>query len=420
MLAEAPRPSDSSGKEKRMSAKFRLGVMMFLQYAIWGAWAPILSAYLADTLHFSGLQIGFIYGLLPIATIVAPLIGGQLADRYFPTQKVIAVLQLVGGAILLLGAAVSSYSGMVWIMLVYCLVYAPTLALTNSIAFINLKDSEKDFGRVRVWGTIGWIAAGWALTGWRVAAKSVPAIALKGDTLFLAGIFSVIMGVLAFGLPPTPPKKEGAKPWAFFEAFKMLKNRDFLIFTIISFVVATELQFYYVLTAPFLTSPKIGVGSTYVSLVMTIAQVAEIFVMALLLPKFLPKYGIKKTMTIGVLAWPLRYIIFVIGGPAWLVIASLSLHGFCYVFFFTVAFIYVDRIAPPDIRASAQSLIAVIILGVGNFVGSNFSGWIQDLFTIDGLINWRNVFWVPTILTLVCAAAFTALFKGKKSAAPAA
>jgi nucleoside transporter len=403
-----------------MKAKHRLGAMMFLEYAVWGAWAPILSAYLIDTLKFTGTQVGFIYSLLPIATIIAPMIGGQLADRYFPTQKVIAVLQLLGGAILLLGAAVQSYSAMVWIMLVYCVVYAPTLALTNSIAFAHLKDSEKDFGKVRVWGTIGWIAAGWTLTGWRVAAKSVPAIAFKGDTLFLAGLFSIVMGVLAFGLPHTPPRKEGAKPLAFLEAFKMLKDKDFLIFTVISFIVATELQFYYVLTAPFLTSSKIGVGSTYVSLVMTVAQIAEIFVMALLLPKFLPKYGIKKTMTIGVLAWPVRYVIFVAGGPAWLVIASLSLHGFCYVFFFTAAYIYVDTIAPKDIRASAQGLIAVVILGIGSFVGSNFSGWIQKTFTADGATNWRNVFWVPTILTIVCAAAFVAFFKEKKAVAPAA
>jgi nucleoside transporter len=402
-----------------MSAKFRLGTMMFLEYAVWGAWAPVLSAYLGDSLGFAGWQVGFIYGLLPIATIIAPMIGGQLADRYFPTQKVIAAMQLIGGAILLLGAAVTSYSAMVWVMLVYCIVYAPTLALTNSIAFINLKDSEKDFGKIRVWGTIGWIAAGWALFGWRVLAKSAPGIAIKGDTLFLAGIFSIVMGIQSFSLPHTPPKKEGTKPWAFLEALKMLKDRNFLIFTIIAFVVATELQFYYVLTAPFLTSTKIGVSSTSISLVMTIAQFAEIFVMALLLPKILPKYGIKKTMTLGVLAWPVRYIIFVIGTPAWLVVASLSLHGFCYVFFFTAAYIYVDTVAPADIRASAQSLIAVVILGFGNFLGANFSGWIKDLFTKDDITNWRNVFLVPTVLTLLCAVAFVALFKEKKAAAAA-
>ena len=399
-----------------MSVRLRLGIMMFLEYAIWGAWAPILSAYLGTNLHFSGLQIGFIMSLLPIATIVAPMIGGQLADRYFPTQKVIAVLQLLGGAILILGAAVQSYSGMVWVMLVYCLLYAPTLALTNSIAFMNLKNSEKEFGRIRVWGTIGWIAAGWTLFGWRVLAKSTPAIAMKGDVLLLAGVFSIIMGLLSFSLPKTLPKKEGAKPWAFLEAFKMLKNADVLVFVIICFVVATELQFYYVLTSLFLVSPVVGVSQTSISLVMTIAQIAEIFVMAFLLPVVLPKLGIKKTMTLGVLAWPLRYIIFVIGTPAWLVIASLSLHGFCYVFFFIAAYTYIDLIAPADIRASAQSLIAVVILGIGNFVGAIFSGWIKDLFTRNDATNWRSVFWVPTVLTLVCAVAFVFLFRERKTA----
>jgi len=195
-----------------MSVKFRLGIMMFLQYAIWGAWAPILTDYLQNTLHFSGLQYGFIMSILPIAMIVAPLIGGQLADRWFASEKVIACLQIIGGVILLLGAAVQSYAAMVWIMLVYSLVFAPTLALTNSIAFMNLKNSEKDFGKIRVWGTIGWIAAGWTLVGWRSLAKTVPAFAVRGDLLFLAGIFSIIMGLQSFTLPPLLPRKKGPTP----------------------------------------------------------------------------------------------------------------------------------------------------------------------------------------------------------------
>ena len=400
-----------------MSITFRLGMMMFLEYAIWGSWFSVLSAYLMNTLGFSGTQVGWVYSLLPLATIISPFFGGQLADRYFPTQKVIAVLSLAGGVLLIFGSAVTSYSALMWVMLVYCLIYAPTLALTNSIAFINLKNSEKDFGGIRVWGTIGWIAAGLCLAGWRTVVKASGGAAVKGDTLLLAGLFSLVMGIISFWLPHTPPKKEeGAKPWAFLEALKMLKDSHFLVFIIISFIVATELQFYYVLTAPYLTSAHIGVSESAVSGVMIIAQAAEIFVMAILLPYFLPKYGIKRTMLIGVLAWPLRYIIFVIGAPAWLVIASLSLHGFCYVFFFTAAYIYVDMIAPKDVRASAQSLIAVVILGLGMFVGSIFSGWIQNLFTIEKVTAWRNVFLVPTGLTLFCALVFVFLFKAGKAA----
>jgi len=412
-----------------MSVKFRLGLMMFLQYAIWGSWAPVLSAYLQNNLGFSGVQLGIIFSLLPLATIISPFVGGQLADRYFPSQKVIAVLQLAGGVILILIANITSFTTMMWLMLLYCLVYAPTLALTNSIAFLNLKSSEKEFGSIRVWGTIGWIAAGWALAGWRALAKSPESIAMKGDTLLLAGIFSLLMGLLSFGLPHTPPNKEGAKPWAFLEALKMFKDRNFLIFCIISFVVATELQFYYVLTSPFLTSAAIGVNQKYVSAVMTIAQIAEIFVMAFMLSWALKKFGMRRTLTLGILAWPIRYIIFMIGTPSWLVIASLSLHGFCYVFFFTAAYIYVDNIAPKDIRHSAQSLIAIIILGFGNFVGSLFCGWIQNLFTSETVntageavkaIDWRGTFLVPTVLTLVCLLVFLAFFREKTKGTAAA
>ncbi|MHB8055861.1 MAG: MFS transporter [Candidatus Aminicenantales bacterium] len=412
-----------------MSAKFRLGVMMFLQYAIWGSWAPVLSAYLQNNLGFTGVQLGLIFSLLPLATIISPFIGGQFADRWFPTQKVIAVLQLLGGVVLILIANTTAFGPMMWLMLFYSLIYAPTLALTNSIAFVNLKNSEKEFGAIRVWGTIGWIAAGWALTGWRLMAKSPEGIAMKGDVLLVAGVFSLIMGVFSFFLPHTPPQKSGTKPWAFLEALKMFKDKNFLIFAVISFVVATELQFYYVLTSPFLTSAKIGISQKSIGAVMTIAQVAEIFVMAFMLSWALKKFGMRRTLTLGILAWPIRYIIFVIGQPSWLVIASLALHGFCYVFFFTAAYIYVDSIAPKDIRASAQGLIATIILGFGNFVGSLFCGWIQNTFTTTTVnaageavksIDWTKTFLVPTALTILCLIIFLDFFRDRKAAGEAA
>ena len=394
-----------------MGVRFRLCAMMFLQYAIWGAWNPVLSDYLSNVLGFSGTQVGIIYSLLPLATIVAPFIGGQVADRYFASQKVIAVLQLAGGGLLLLISSVSDYRTMMWLMLFYCLLYAPTLALTNSVAFINLKDSEREFGIIRVWGTIGWIVAGLLLMGWRHAADSEPGLALRGDTLLLAGIFSVVMGFQAFSLPHTPPKKDGTKPWAFLEAIKMMRDKNFLAFVIISFVVATELMFYYVLTAPFLTSQKIGLSSASVPGVMAIAQVAEILVLAILLPYFISRIGIRNVLVLGVLAWPVRYIIFAIGQPSWLVIASLSLHGFCFVFFFAAAFIYVDTVAPRDIRHSAQSLIMLVTYGIGSYIGSLFAGWIWDLFTTESVTNWTHVFIVPCFLTVLCAVAFLLFVK---------
>lgn len=397
-----------------MNVKFRLGAMMFLQYAIWGAWAPVLSEYLINTLGFSGLQAGAIYSLLPLAMIIAPFVGGQIADRYFASQKVVAFLQLAGGALLVLISTVTEYRTMMWLMLFYCLFYAPTLALTNSIAFINLKNPDKDFGIIRVWGTIGWIVAGLLLMGWRFTAKSFDPIAFQGDTLLLAGIFSVILGIQAFTLPHTPPKKETAKPWAFLEAIKMMKDKNFLVFIIIAFVVSTELMFYYILTAPFLTSENIGLSEAAVPGVMVIAQVAEIVVLAILLPYLIKRIGIRNILVIGVLAWPARYIIFAIGKPSWLVIASLSLHGFCFVFFFAAAFIYVDMVAPRDIRHSAQSLIMLVTYGIGSYIGSLFSGWVHEYFTPGDVTNWTGVFLVPCALTVLCAFAFLLFFKPKK------
>lgn len=399
-----------------MNVKFRLGTMMFLQYAIWGAWAPVLSDYLKNTLGFSGAQFSLIYSLLPLATIIAPFIGGQVADRYFASQKFVAFLQLGGGVLLVLLSTVTDYRTMTGLMLGYCLLYAPTLALTNSIAFINLQNSEKDFGRVRVWGTIGWIAAGYLLTLWRVGARGMNVWSVRGDMLLLAGVFSLLMGLESFSLPHTPPRREGVKPWAFLEAIQMMRDRNFLLFIIIAFVVATELMFYYILTAPFLTSPKIGVSSTILPWVMTIAQVAEIFVLAFLLPYLITRIGIRNILVVGILAWPARYIIFAIGKPAWLVIASLALHGFCFVFFFAAAFIYVDTVAPRDIRHSAQSLITLVTYGVGNYLGSLFAGWVHDLFTRQGVTDWTSVFLVPCVLTMLCAAAFLVFFKERRPA----
>jgi len=394
-----------------MSAKTRLGIMMFLQYAIWGAWAPVLSVYLLDDLGFSGFQAGAIYALLPLATILSPFIGGQVADRHFSSEKVIAFLQLAGGILLMVCARATSFSTMAWIMFAYCLLYAPTLALTNSVAMINLKDSEEEFGAIRVWGTIGWIAAGLALSGWRVAGDRSESIMMGGDMLFLAGIFSIVMAFQALMLPHTPPEKEGVKPWAFLESLKMMKRRQFAVFMAITFVVSTEREFFYILTAPFLQSDAIGVAPANLPAVMTIAQVAEIFVMAFLLSWALKRYGMRRTLAIGVVAWPIRYVIFAVGGPAWLVIASLALHGFCYVFFFVAAFIYVDKVAPPDIRASAQSMIAIVALGLGRFLGSLFAGKIQEVFTTTAGTNWTGVFLVPCALTLLCAIAFLLFFR---------
>lgn len=414
------------------SVKWRLGAMMFLQYAIWGAWAAVLGAYLGLPpdqkanpdfyLSFSPIQVGIIFSLLPLATVIAPFIFGQIADRLVSTQYLLSFCHIVGGAAIIAMAFQRSYGPFMWLMLAFSLLYAPTLALTNSLAFAHMRDSEKEFGGIRVWGTLGWIAAGLLLTAWRSWLPQMP-----GDLLLLSGGFAVLLGLFSLALPKTPPKREGANPLAFLEALKLFRNTNFTVFMIISFIVGTELEFYYILTSPFME--HLGFNPAKLPAVMAIAQIAELSVMAIALPRLLPKLGARKLLAMGAIAWPIRYAIFAFLPVNWLVAASLSLHGFCYVFFFVVGFIYVDQIAPKDIRASAQALVAIVVLGLGRFLGSRFAGFIQNEFTtkskamVNGVLsdvsvtNWHNVFIVPCVMTVICALAFVLFFKDVKAEA---
>ena len=398
-----------------LSLRLRLSLMMFLQYVIWGAWAPVLTGYLQESLHFTGIQLGMIMALLPLACIISPFVGGQIADRYMPTQRFLSLAHILGGVSLFLLARQQTFLPFGAWMLVYALLYAPTLPLTNSLAFHHLRNAEKDFGGIRVFGTIGWIVAGLGLTVWR----NQPNLTVAGmsDSLLLAAAASVLLGMVSFALPHTPPSKS-ENPLAFLEALRLFGDRNFAVFMAISFVVVTELQFYYVLTAPFLQ--YIGVSSKALPATMTIAQWAEIIGMAILLPLLLPRLGIRKCLALGVIAWPLRYAIFALGKPVGLVVASLSLHGFGYAFFFVVGQVYVNSVASSDIRASAQSLLTLVTLGLGNFLGALFAGWVQDLFTKGSVINYTAVFLVPCALTVLCALAFLAFFRDTKPEAVSA
>jgi nucleoside transporter len=394
--------------------RWRLSAMMFLEYAIWGAWAPVLGAYLLNNLHFSGGEVGWIYSMLPLATIVAPMLFGQIADRYVNTEYLLAVLSLASAVLLWVMLGMTTFLPFLIVMLLYSLVFAPTLVLTNSLAFDHLKNSEKEFGSIRVLGTVGWMIAAYTLTFWLRESSHLT----QGTSLHLAAIFAVGLAILSLALPHTPPKKEGSDPLAFMKAFRLMSDRNFAVFMAISFVVATELQFYYVLTAPFLQD--MGVKPANTSSVMTIAQAAEFVVMGLVLPWVLPRLGVRKIMVIGILAWPIRYAIFALAwyhGPSALPVveAALTLHGFCYVFFFVVGFIYVDQVAPPDIRASAQALIGVVALGLGSYIGSLIAGYIKGAFTrASGATDWIWVFLIPCFLTVLCAIVFPMLFKAQE------
>ncbi len=391
---------------------------MLLEYMVWGSWYPDFSAYMGKVLGFTDGQVGAIYALLPIGCMVAPFVAGQIADRYFPTDRLLAVLHLLGAIPLYVMATTTDYDK-VWIwMLAWALLFGPTLALTNSICFHHMPAAEGDFGLVRVWGTIGWIVVGLMLgIGLREWLPGVLGPLGGFDGMWLGAGLSVLMGLWCLFLPHTPPAAKGESPFAFLGALKMLKDPQFAVFLGIAFVVATELMFYFVLTGPFLY--KVGVAAGTAPAWMAIAQAAEIGTMVAL-PWMLKRWGIRGTMMVGILAWPVRYAVFALGGPMWLVLASLSLHGLCYVCFFTASYIYVDQIAPPDARHSAQGLIAFVLLGAGLVVGSWFAGFVSDAFRVGDVVDYTRVFLVPLVLTVLCAVLFVAFFRGKPASSEAA
>jgi nucleoside transporter len=398
-----------------------LAVMMFLQYAIWGAWSVALSGYLEKELGFKGLGLALIYNALPLMSLIVPFTAGQVADRFMPAQRALALFHLLGGLLLFGLAFQRELLPMTALMLGYTFFYAPTLALSNSVAFRNLKDPEIEFGPIRVWGTIGWIAANLLVTFVRSNFQSLQWGII--DVFALAGGISVLAALLSLTLPHTPPAKESSDPLAFTKAFDLLRDPNYRIFFIIALIVATELPLYYVLTFPFLqlAGSVVGITSENLPSWMTIAQVAEIFTIALMLPAVLPIWGVRKTMLLGIFAWPARYAVFALAWAmhqqapwtVWLAVASLALHGFCYVFFFVVAFIYTDMVAPRDVRSSAQALINVAVLGVGMLIGGFFAGWLKDFFTEGDVTNYTMVFLVPTVITVLAGIAFALLFREK-------
>jgi nucleoside transporter len=339
--------------------------MMFLQYAIWGAWAVSMGGYMGVTLNFDGEQIGWIYSTTAIAAMISPLFVGIIADRYLATEKVIALLHLIGAGLLATAAVTSDFRTLFPIMLLYSICYMPTLALTNSISFANMDDPEKRFPGIRVWGTWGWIIVGW-LVGWALDETS-------NSPIFLAAGCSAALGLMAFLLPHTPPKGKSAPTERTGSGmFELLRDPTFLVFIICSFLVCIPLSFYYTLANLFLTE----IDAPDPTALQTIGQLSEVGFMAAM-PFFIVRLGVKRMLALGMLAWVLRYLCFgALSLP--LVIFGLFLHGICYDFFFVASQIYVDNRADARQRASAQSFIAFVTMGVGMFVGAQVSGTTFD------------------------------------------
>jgi nucleoside transporter len=373
--------------------------------------------------------------MLWLACIISPFLGGQLVDRYMPSQIYLAITHLLAAGVAFWTANQTSVNSLIVGMFVWSLLFAPSLGITNSIAFFQIDRTaegsdkrERIFAIIRTLGSIGWIAAAFLRYG-LIGAAGYDETGSTGpiSELMLAGILGVVMAVFSLALPNTPPSRsvvtegdrtdrpDGATdPLAFRKALGMFRTvPGFAVFMVISFIAATEFQFFYLLSAPFLQD--LAIPNNLVPIVKSISQVTEIVALSVLLPLWLPRKGMKWCLLVGSFAWPLRYLIFALQKPVWLVVASLGLHGFGYAFVLVVQQLYVDRVAPRDIRASAQSLLTLVTLGVGNFLGTLFCGGVQQMFTTNGVTNWPPVFILPAVLTLLCAFAYWATFKDKDS-----
>ena len=402
---------------------------MFLQYALWGAWLPVTARYLSASisdggLGFSGTQIGMILGLAgSIGAIASPFIAGQIADRYFSTERILAFLVTTGAIVKWVTASQTDYQSWLVLSIIYSVLYMPTLALSNSISFAHIDDQENDFPKIRVWGTIGWIVASWAFPmiwlqtdlqlQWMppfIVGAEVPNVTSRlADALKFSGVISISYGAFCFLLPHTPPKRDAMEKLAFKKAFDLFQYSSFTVLVIASLAVSIIHQIYFLQTGPFLS--HIGIPDSQIGPAMTIGQFAEILTMVYL-GIFLKRLGFKKVITIGIAAYFFRYAIFGTATlPVWIMVVSQAFHGFCYAFFFAAAYIYVDKMADEDVRHSAQTVFGIIILGGGPVIGGWLSGYLQNMYTVENVFSFSNFWYTMSAIGLVTMISFFMLFQ---------
>ena len=391
-----------------LNTRIKLMVMMFLMFSTWGAWYGQMGKYLFTTLHATGDQIGNAYATFSIASIVAPFFMGMIADRFFSAQKVMGVLNILGAIILYFLIQNQDPDTFFWYILAYTLTFAPNLALSNSIAMNQMKNPEKEFPSIRVVGTIAWIVITNIIGFYAVGDKV---------TIFQIAMFtSIAWAIFAFTLPDTPPKATKSTSFGQIlgaDAFVLFKDRSFLVFFICSILVCIPLSFYYAHANLSLTESNM----TNVENKMSLGQVSEVGFM-LLIPFALSKFGIKKMLIVGLIAWIVRFVCFGFGdgiSSEWVLYLAIILHGVCYDFFFVTGQIYTDNKAGEKIKNSAQGLITFATYGVGMGIGSVLSGKVLDKYTTKvgevATHDWTSVWMVPAAISVVVLLIFILVFK---------
>jgi nucleoside transporter len=386
-----------------------LSVVMFLEYAIWGAWMPVLATRLFGPLKFNGKQTGLIYATLPIACIFAPLLAGQMADKWFNTEWILAVSHAFGAVLLFLAAKQRKFGVLFIVMLLYSVFFAATLPLVNSVLLTKVADGANR-GKVFVWAPVAWAIIGYLLSGWRWKFKTGEE---GSDCLYLAAILSVAMAAACLFLPKTVPADAGGTP--ILNAFGMLKeNPNFLIFMIISMFAAGMMQFYFLGTAQFMQNMKIPAKN--VPAFMALAQAVQAAATFLILGFMLNKFGFKITLITGLCSWLVLYLAYIATKPSWLIVCAQPFHGIAYVLFIIVGQIFTDTVATKEISASMQALVFAATVGVGSLLGTQLAGVVMDKFKKEGEFEWRRIWLVPGCIMLISILALWLFFSNPAAA----
>lgn len=395
----------------------RLSLMMFLQFFIWGGWFVTMGTYLLNNLSATDGEVSMAYSTQSWGAIIAPFIIGLIADRFFNAERILGVLHLIGAGLLYMMSQASDFSVFYPYVLGYMIIYMPTLALVNSVAFRQMDDPSKQFSTIRVFGTIGWILAGLVISfvfSWD-SAEGISTGMLK-NTFLMTAIASGILGLFSFTLPQTPPAVEKGTKVTLrdilgLDALKLLKDRNFAVFFFSSILICIPLAFYYQQANPFLT--EIGVSNATGK--MTIGQISEVLFM-LLLPIFLKKYGIKKTLLFGMLAWALRYVLFAYGNSdslVFMLLIGIALHGICYDFFFVSGQIYTDSKAGAKYKSAAQGMITLATYGVGMLIGFWAAGKISAYYVEGTVHDWQSIWLLPAGFAVLVFLIFFFAFKNE-------